>query len=155
MKIENIVNKLIKNKETISTMESCTGGLLASTITDVEGSSEIIKFSAVTYSNSFKIKMGVDEQVINKYSVYRIETAHEMAKNIQNFSSSTYGVGITGKINKQDINNTRGNDNEVFISIIKDDKYYDMSILCPIESRHNVKKYIVNEVIELLDKIIE
>ena len=100
---EILVNKLIINNETISTMESCTGGALVSEITNVSDSSKVIKFSAVTYSNEFKIKMGVRSETIGKYSVYSIEVAREMSKCISNYSSSTYGVAITGKINKEDI----------------------------------------------------
>ena len=115
--MKEIVNKLIKNKKTISTMESCTGGYLAACITNIEGSSTVLKFSAVTYSNDFKIKMGVDKKIIDKYSVYSMETAKDMSKKISYFAESDYGVGITGKLNRVDENNNYGNDNEVFISI--------------------------------------
>jgi len=157
LKIEKIVNNLINNKETISTMESCTGGFLASTITNISGSSEIFKFGAVTYSNEFKIKMGVNEQVINKYSVYSIETAHEMSENISKFSNSTYGVGITGKINREDIMNKSGNNNEVFVSIYnsKLHKHRDLHIICPLYAREKVKKYIVNKLLNELEKEIK
>lgn len=157
LKIVNIVNKLIKNKETISTMESCTGGFLASTITNISGSSEIFKFGAVTYSNEFKIKMGVDEQVISKYSVYSMETAHEMSECICSFTSSTYGVGITGKINKEDVMNKSGNDNEVFVSIYnsKLNIHNDMHIICPPYTREKVKKYIINKLLKELEKEIK
>ena len=67
MKEKEVVKKLIVKKETIASMESCTGGYFASTITCVDGSSEVLKFSAVTYSNEYKIKMGVDANIINKY----------------------------------------------------------------------------------------
>ena len=77
MELDNIVKYLIENEITISTMESCTGGLLASLITDVKNASSILKYSAVTYSNEFKIKMGVSEEVIEKYTVYSKETAKE------------------------------------------------------------------------------
>ena len=70
-----VVNLLKEQGKTISTMESCTGGSLVNSITNISGASDVIKFSAVTYSNEFKIKMGVDECVIDKYSVYSIETA--------------------------------------------------------------------------------
>ena len=83
-------------------MESCTGGFIASSITDVEGSSEILKFSAVTYSNEYKIKMGVKKETIDEYSVYSIEVAKEMSKQISDFAGSNYGIGITGKLNRQD-----------------------------------------------------
>ena len=66
-------------------MESCTGGGVANAITNCEGASEILKFSAVTYSNEYKIKMGVSSEVIDKYTVYSMETADEMSKNITKF----------------------------------------------------------------------
>ena len=53
---KGVVNKLIELDKTISTMESCTGGEVASMITNVDGAGEVLKFSAVTYSNEFKIK---------------------------------------------------------------------------------------------------
>lgn len=154
MKEKEVVKKLIKRKETIASMESCTGGYFASTITCVDGSSEVLKFSAVTYSNEYKIKMGVDPKVIEKYSVYSIETAHEMSKNISEFANSTYGVGITGKINRIDENNLSGSDNEVFISIFNrnNNTYEDMKIEVPNKPRKEVKEIIVDNI---LDKLID
>ena len=121
------VELLKQSKKTISTMESCTGGGVANSITNIEGSSEILKFSAVTYSNEFKIKMGVDKNIIDKYTVYSMETANEMSKNISNFTNSNYGVGITGQINRQDPNNITEEDNKIYISIYDKDnnKYYN------------------------------
>ena len=115
--MKRVVDKLKEKNKTISTMESCTGGGVANSITNIEGASEVLKFSAVTYSNEYKIKMGVSENIINIYSVYSIETAREMSKNISIFSNSNYGVGITGKLNRVDKNNLYGEDNVVFISI--------------------------------------
>ena len=115
--MKEVVELLIKEKKTISTMESCTGGGVVNEITSVEGASEILKFSAVTYSNEFKIKMGVSEDIIDKYSVYSRETADEMSKNISLFTNSNYGIGVTGKLNRVDINNPYGEDNIVYISI--------------------------------------
>ena len=98
MNLENIVYYLIENQITISTMESCTGGLLASLITDIPGASDILKFSAVTYSTEYKIKMGVSKEVIEQYTVYSKETAQEMAYKISLFTNSDIGVGITGRL---------------------------------------------------------
>ena len=103
--MENIVDELILSNKTISTMESCTGGFVASSITNISGSSKVFKFGAVTYSNEYKIRMGVNEDVINEYSVYSIETAKEMSKKISDFTNSDYGVGVTGTINEIDPNN--------------------------------------------------
>lgn len=96
--LEQIVHYLIENRITISTMESCTGGLLASLITDIPDASTILKFSAVTYSTDFKIKMGVSKKVIDTYTVYSKETAMEMALAISDFTKSDLGVGITGRL---------------------------------------------------------
>ena len=76
MIFKKVVEKLTENKETIATMESCTGGGVANAITNIEGASSVLKFSAVTYSNEYKIKMGVSSEVIDKYSVYSQETAY-------------------------------------------------------------------------------
>ena len=153
--MKEIVNKLIKNNKTISTMESCTGGYLAACITNIEGSSGVLKFSAVTYSNDFKIKMGVDKKIIDKYSVYSMETAKDMSKKISCFAESDYGVGITGKLNRVDENNNYGNDNEVFISIYdkKNDKYYTKSLLVGKGTRLSNKKLVISEFVKLFKEV--
>lgn len=155
--MKKIVNKLIENKETISTMESCTGGDLANEITNVSGSSEVLKFSAVTYSNEYKIKMGVSKDTIDKYSVYSMEVAREMSKCISEFTSSTYGVGITGKLNRVDKNNLFGEDNVVYFSIYnsKDNKYYTNKIRVTNKSRKLCKNDVVKEIKKTLYKILD
>ena len=145
---KRIIEELTKRKETIATMESCTGGGVADAITSIEGASEVLKFSAVTYSNEYKIKMGVDSKVIDKFSVYSMETAHEMALNIRKFANSDIGIGITGKLNRADQNNNYGKDNEVFISILYKDKYYDMDINVDKKSRKENKEVIIELIIK-------
>ena len=122
--MNEVVNRLIKNNRTISTMESCTGGLLASEITNIPDSSKILKFSAVTYSNEFKIKMGVNSDTIDKYTVYSVEVAMEMSKAIADFTNSDYGVGITGQLKKSDDANPTDNDNLVYVSVYDRNKNY-------------------------------
>ncbi len=155
--MKELVEILKNNNETISTMESCTGGALASAITDIEGASEVLKFSAVTYSNEYKIKMGVSSEVIDTYSVYSIETAREMARNISIFSNSDYGVGITGKLNRVDKNNLYGADNVVFISIYDKilDIYHDLSIEVNKSSRKENKEVVLEYIKENLIEIIK
>ena len=152
--MKELVEKLKEKNLTISTMESCTGGGLVNAITNIEGASEVLKFSAITYSNEYKIKMGVDENIINKYSVYSIETAKSMAYNISKFSNSDIGVGITGKINRADINNDYGKDNEVFFSIYFKDKYYDFSLEVIEQTRKENKDKIIERIVEELKKIL-
>ena len=154
--MKRIVEKLKQNNKTISTMESCTGGGVANAITNIEGASEVLKFSAVTYSNEFKIRMGVSSEVIDKYTVYSIETAMEMSKNISAFTNSNYGVGITGKLNRVDKNNLFGSDNIVYISIYDRDldKFYNYDIEVDKSSRNANKEVVINFIIEKLLEII-
>ena len=154
--LEKLVNKLKENNKTISSMESCSGGGFANAITNIEGASSVIKFSAVTYSNEFKIKMGVSSDIIDKYSVYSIKTAEEMSKNISKFASSNYGIGITGKLNRVDENNLFGENNIVFISIYdKDnDKLYNYDVKVDKESRKENKEIVIDLIIEKLLEII-
>lgn len=153
--MRDVVNLLIEKKMTIATMESCTGGFVASSITDIDGSSSVLKFSAVTYSNEYKIKMGVSKEVIDKYSVYSMNVAREMAKNISDFASSDIGVGITGKINRVDENNLFGDDNKIFYAIYdkNSDKYYEYELIAINDTRLNNKKYIMENISKSLLEI--
>lgn len=100
--MKRVVDRLCKLKKTIATMESCTGGGVANEITNIPGASEVIRFSAVTYSNEYKIKMGVPASTIDQYSVYSMETAIDMSHAISKFADSDYGIGVTGKFCKKD-----------------------------------------------------
>lgn len=155
-KMKLVVDRLIKLNKTISSMESCTGGGFANEVTNIPGASDVLKFSAVTYSNEFKIKMGVDSEIIDKYSVYSIECAKSMSKNISNFTDSNYGIGITGKINRVDKCNMYGSDNLIYVSVYDrdNDKYYTMSIDTINNSRSENKKMIIKNIVELLLNII-
>lgn len=151
---KKIVKELSKRGETIATMESCTGGGVVNAITLIEGASDVLKYSAVTYSNEYKIKMGVDSKVIDKYSVYSIETSREMAYKISKFANSDYGIGVTGKLNRVDKNNNCGNDNEVFVSIFYNGKYYDMDFLVEGKTRKQNKDIIIEKIIDKMESLI-
>ena len=155
--MKEIVEKLIKMNKTISTRESCTGGALASEITNIDGSSQIFKFGAVTYSNEFKIKIGVDKDIIDKYSVYSEETAICMAKSIVDFTNSDYGIGITGKLNRVDINNLFGDNNVVYISIYEKEnsKIYTFSKKITKKNRKDNKEEIIDFVKIKLNEILK
>lgn len=153
--MKELIELLTISKKTISTMESCTGGGVVNSITNIEGASEVLKFSAVTYSNEYKIKMGVSKIVIDRYSVYSVETAMEMSKTISNYANSDYGVGITGKLNRIDINNLYGKDNVVYISIYdrNNNKFYNTKIEVLKESRELNKQLVIDEVVNQMLKI--
>ena len=154
---QKIIKELTHQQKTISTMESCTGGGVANAITNIEGASEVLKYSAVTYSNEYKIKMGVDSKIIDIYSVYSMETAHEMAKSISEYTNSDYGIGITGKLNRVDKNNPYGEDNMVFVSIYEKEKnaFQDVKIKAIKQSRKQNKDLVIEEIIRICERILK
>ena len=154
MNFKKIVKEFTKLEYTISTMESCTGGGVSNAITNCPGASDILKFSAVTYSNEFKIKMGVDPNIISKYSVYSLECAKSMSKAISDYTNSTYGVGITGKMNRVDKNNPYGDNSKVFISIYNriNNSYKNSSISCIYSTRNKNKKLVIDQIIKLIEE---
>lgn len=156
--VNDVVNRLIKRNETISTMEACTGGAIVNAITNVQGSSKVIKFSAITYSHDYKVRLGVDKNIIEEYSVYSLHTVREMAFRISFFAESTYGIGITGKfdVKPSDIPGKKSPRNKVFISIYnsKNNTYTDFILKCPNKRREKCKEYIVKKIMEKLIEIL-
>lgn len=153
--MEELIKMLTLKNKTISTMESCTGGGVANAITNIPGASDVFSFSAVTYSNEYKIKMGVNSETISKYSVYSEEVAKEMSKVISDYTSSNYGVGITGKLLRSDKNNLSGEDNKVYISIYDRDnnKYYTSSISVYKETRKDNKEFVIEQILNIFKTI--
>jgi nicotinamide-nucleotide amidase len=94
---ESVVGDLMKeHRVTLATMESCTGGLLAGTITDVPGSSTYFRGGYVSYQTEMKIDLGVDPAIIEEYGVISQECAREMARAARERLEASIGVGITG-----------------------------------------------------------
>lgn len=155
--MEEIVNELIRRKETISTMESCTGGGVANEITNIPGASAVIEFSAVTYSNKFKIKMGVKKDIIETYTVYSMEVARAMAFEISNFAGSNYGIGVTGQINRIDPANIVEECNKIYAAIYdrKNDIYKTVVINAIDASRKENKEYIIDEIVKLMREVLQ
>ena len=96
--LASAVVKLLKDRSlTISFCESCTGGGIASAITDIPGSSSVFGFGTVTYSNEAKMKVAkVSEETLKKYGAVSPETALEMADGIRKLSGSDIAVSVTG-----------------------------------------------------------
>lgn len=156
MSLERIVERLTEEKMTISSMESCTGGCFCNSLTNVEGASLVFKFSAITYSNEYKIKFGVKKNTIDKYSVYSFEVADEMSYNISKYADSDIGIGITGKLNRADVNNMSGEDNIVFVSVYDkgNDKFYHKRVVATLDNRVSNKELVVKEVSLILEEIL-
>lgn len=95
--IEVVADKLKAEKLTISTAESCTGGLLASTFTDVPGISEVYEGGFVTYSNQAKIReIGVSEKTLKEYGAVSEQVAYQMAEGVRRVAETDIGISITG-----------------------------------------------------------
>ena len=92
-----ITNKLANKGLKVSFAESCTGGLLSSTITSIDGSSKVFEMGLVTYSNKSKTKvLKVPKKIINKYGAVSHQTCHSMVNNLSKISKSDINISITG-----------------------------------------------------------
>ena len=96
--LEQAVGNLLRSRnETLAVAESCTGGLIADLITEVPGSSDYFKLSAVTYANSAKIRiLGVSSGTLDIHGAVSEETAGEMAQGVQRISGASYGLATSG-----------------------------------------------------------
>lgn len=95
--INRLFELLKNNNETVSFAESCTGGMLASSLTDVEGASNYFNMGVITYSNDAKTKLlGVSPDTLKKHGAVSPETAAEMAKGVRKLSNSGVSASVTG-----------------------------------------------------------
>ena len=153
---EHIIKKLINTHTTISTMESCTSGMIASAITDTEGASAIFPGGYVTYLNETKILTGVDEKIIQKYGVYSRECAEAMAATIQEKLHTDIAVGITGTTGNVDPNNADSVQGVVYFCIrIKNEiNTFEMHADVAGRNRHEIKQLYTDMVFEQLDLLV-
>ena len=94
---QRVVKLLTKKKLKISFAESCTGGLLSSAITSINGSSKVFTLGLVTYSNQAKINiLKVPKRIIIKNGAVSYETCLEMVKNLNKISKTNISLSITG-----------------------------------------------------------
>lgn len=131
-------------------MESCTGGEISSVITNIPGASEVFHFGAVTYTNEYKIKMGVDSRIIDKFGVYSVETSKAMAKSICLLTGSDVGIGISGNLNLNDEKENKGG--IIYFSIYQliEKKFYTKVLTINNPKREISKKAIINAIIDTL-----
>jgi nicotinamide-nucleotide amidase len=95
--LESVVGAhLTRRQLTLATMESCTGGLLASTITDVPGSSSYFKGGFVSYTNDMKIDLGVDAHLIEECGAVSHQVAEAMAQAARQQLKADIGLAVTG-----------------------------------------------------------
>ena len=95
--LEQVAGNLLRERGlTLATMESCTGGLLASTITDAPGSSAYFKGGLVSYATEMKLAWGVSRAVVEEHGVISAECAREMARVARERLQADIGIGVTG-----------------------------------------------------------
>ena len=95
--MKSLVKTLIKKKLKISFAESCTGGLLASSITSISGASKIFNLGLITYSNQAKIKfLKINKNIIRKYGAVSHECCLAMVNNLSKISKANINVSVTG-----------------------------------------------------------
>ena len=95
--MKSLLRILNKKKLKISFVESCTGGLLASSITSISGASKVFNLGLVTYSNHAKINiLKVNKNIIKKYGAVSHECCSAMVNNLSKISKANINVSITG-----------------------------------------------------------
>ena len=145
-----IVKLLTKKKHTVSFAESCTGGLLASTITSISGSSKVFTMGFVTYSNHAKVKLlKVPKKTITKYGAVSYETCLSMVKNLSRISKSSISISITG------VAGPNGGTTEkpvglVYIGLKKGDKTIIRKYLFKNRGRISIQKATVKMALKII-----
>ena len=95
--MKSLIRILTKKRLKLSVAESCTGGLLASSITSVSGASKIFNLGLITYSNQAKIKiLNINKNIIKKYGAVSHECCYAMVNNLSKISKANINVSITG-----------------------------------------------------------
>ena len=151
--MKSLVKILIKKKLKIAFAESCTGGLLASSITSISGASKIFNLGLITYSNQAKIKfLKVNKNIIKKYGAVSHECCLAMVNNLSKISKANINVSITG------IAGPKGGTKQkpvglVYIGIKKDNKTQINKCLFKSNKRSTIQKASVKKALNLALRI--
>ena len=152
--MKSLVKTLIKKKIKISFAESCTGGLLASTITSISGASKIFNLGLVTYSNQAKIKiLKVNKKIIKKYGAVSHECCKSMVQNLSKISKSKINVSITGIAGPGGYSKSKPV-GLVFIGIKKGQTLLIKKNMFKSKNRNSIQKLTVREVIKIILNLI-
>ena len=147
---KKVVKLLSKKRLKISFAESCTGGLLSSSITSISGSSKVFTLGFVTYSNLAKINiLKVPKKILIKHGAVSYETCSSMVKNINKISKTNISLSITG------VAGPKGGTREkpiglVFIGIKKGNKTLIKKFLFKNKKRSSIQKATVNKALNLI-----
>ena len=152
--MKNLVKKLIQKKLKISFVESCTGGMLASSITSISGSSKVFNLGLITYSNQAKINiLKVKKSIIQKYGAVSAECCEAMVKNLSKISKAQINVSVTG------IAGPNGGTKLkpvglVYIGVKKGNKVLITKNLFKKKTRSSIQKASVKRSLEIVNSII-
>ena len=147
---QKLVKLLSKKKLKVSFAESCTGGLLSSTITSISGSSKVFTLGLVTYSNQSKINtLKIPKKIIMKHGAVSYETCLSMVKNLNKISKTNISLSITG------VAGPKGGTKQkpvglVFIGIKKGNKTLVKKFLFKNKKRSSIQKATVNKALNLI-----
>ena len=150
-----VVKILKKKRLKVSFAESCTGGLLSSTITSISGSSKVFTIGLVTYSNQSKINLlKVPKNIIRKHGAVSYESCLTMVKNLSKISKTNISVSITG------IAGPKGGTKKkpvgmVFIGIKKYNKTLVKKHLFKNKNRSSIQKVSVNKALNLILSVLK
>ena len=153
--MKSLIRLLSKKKLKISTAESCTGGLLASSITSVSGASKVFNLGFVTYSNQAKIKiLNVSKNTIRKYGAVSHECCLAMVNNLSKISKANINISITG------IAGPNGGTKQkpvglVYIGIKKGNKTSINKCLFKSKKRSLIQKASVKKALNLVFRIVK
>ncbi len=152
--LNKIVKKLIKKKLKISFAESCTGGLLSSSITSISGSSKVFNLGLVTYSNKAKINiLKVPKKIISKNGAVSKECCLYMVNNLSKIAKTNISVSITGIAGPNG-----GSESKpvglVYIGIKKGNKIIIKENFFKNKKRNQIQKATVNKALKLILSII-
>jgi len=148
--MKSLIKLLIKKKLKISFAESCTGGLLASSITSISGASKVFNLGLVTYSNQSKIKiLKVNRNIIKKYGAVSHECCYAMVKNLSKISKANINISITG------IAGPKGGTKQkpvglVYIGVKKGNKISINKFLFKTKKRSFIQKSTVKKALNLV-----
>ncbi|XVG95087.1 competence/damage-inducible protein A [Eubacteriales bacterium KG127] len=153
---EVVIYKLLKERKTIVSAESCTGGMFAAALTDVQGASQVFKRGYVTYSNESKIDdLGVNPENIDNYSVISEEIALEMAEKAMQKSGADLGISVTGIAGPEDVDGKKSG--LIYVALTFDDKMRKPQILkleTGRKDRDKNRNYAVMAMLDLVNKNI-
>ena len=153
-RIEQIIFKLKSKKINLSVAESCTGGLLAESITSVSGASKVFNFGVITYSNHSKINyLKVPNKIIKMYGSVSKECCLSMVTNLSKISKSKLNLAITG-IAGPNGGTKRKPVGLVYIGIKKNNKIKINKYLFKNKNREYIRKNSVKKSLDLIEGFI-